>query len=151
MESVTVSKPFEGDLRAMVDRCRTLDSRKLWPGAQLMGGGADTLYYMASMRLKAAAMTDIDIEEKLAPVEEASGGGQVFRTTQRISWPDGVAIGETEYLFTPGSPNTLTFTYRYEAPSTKLVKSKALPAFREGMEKVARRYVDSLTAAPVHA
>lgn len=151
MESVTVSKPFASDLQDMVERCRTLDSRRFWPGAQLMGGNAGVLYYMTSMRLKAATMTDIDIEERLTQVEDADGGAKVFRSTQKVSWPDGVAEGETEYVFTPGSPNTLTFTYRYAPPSTKLVKSKALPAFHDGMQKVAQRYVDGLTGSAVSA
>jgi hypothetical protein len=44
----------------------------------------------------------------------------------------------------------LQFTYSYEPPSTKLVRTKALPEFRAGMEKVAKVYLKSLTAvAPV--
>ena len=107
------------------------------------------LSYQVSMRLKAATMTDIDIAEKLGPLVATSAGGQTFSTTQRCVWPDGVADGETEYVFTPGIPNTLTFTYRYEPPSTKLVKAKALPAFHDGMQKVATRYLDDLLATPV--
>ncbi|MCW2543485.1 MAG: hypothetical protein JWM40_1037 [Frankiales bacterium] len=150
MDSVTVTRTFEGDLREMVDRCRSLDSRACWPGSVLMAGKGDTLYYQVSMRLKAATMTDIDLEEKLSDVEQTAGGAR-FTTTQRCSWPDGVAEGSTEYVFTTGTPSSVTFTYRYEPPSTKLVKSKQLPAFHEGMEKVATRYLDRLTQAPVNA
>jgi hypothetical protein len=151
VDSVTVSTAFEGDLREMVDRCRSLDSRACWPGSVLMAGKGDTLYYQVSMRLKAATMTDIDLEEKLSEVQQTTDGGLRFTTTQRCTWPDGVAQGDTEYVFSPGSPNNLTFTYRYEPPSTKLVKSKQLPAFHEGMEKVATRYLDRLTKTSVSA
>ena len=151
METVTVSRTFEGDLDRMVERCRSLDSRKLWPGAQIMGGREDMLSYQVSMRLKAATMTDIDIAERLSPVTATAGGGLAFHTTQKCVWPDGVAEGETDYVFTPGTPHTLTFTYKYEPPTTRLVKSKQLPAFKEGMAKVANRYLDGLVATPVRA
>ncbi len=144
MDTVTVSSPFVGDPEDMVERCRSLESRRSWPGAVLMGGAGSTLFYQASMRLKAATMTDIDIEETLSDVRRTDGA-LVFTTTQRCTWPDGVAMGETEYVVSPG---TLTFTYRYEPPSTKLVKTKQLPAFHTGMEKVCARYVEGLTAAP---
>lgn len=149
MDTVTVSTTFEGDLQSMVDRCRSLDSRQFWPGAQIMGSREDMLSFQVSMRLKAATMTDIDIAERLSPVVAGPDGGQSFSTAQRCVWPDGVALGETDYVFARGTPNTLTFTYRYEPPSTKLVKSKALPAFHEGMQKVASRYLAGLTASPV--
>ena len=129
MESVTVSKQFEGSVQEMAERCRTLDSRKAWPGSVLMGGGGATLYYQVSMRLKAAAMTDIDIEEKQSDLQTDPDGTVRFSTTQKVTWPDGVATGTTEYVFRPGTPNTLTYTYSYEPPPSKLVKAKALPAW----------------------
>lgn len=147
MDVVTVSKQFEGSVEEMAKRCRTLDSRKAWPGSVLMGGGGATLYYQVSMRLKAAAMTDIDIEEKQGDLETRPDGTLAFATVQRVSWPDGTATGETEYVFSPGSPNTLTYTYRYEPPPAKLVKAKALPGFHDGMQKVVDRYVGKLTTA----
>ena len=146
MDTVTVTRSFEGDLDDMVQRCRSLDSRRFWPGSVLMGGAGSTLFYQVSMRLKAATMTDIDIEETMSEVVRRTDGGAAFTTSQRCTWPDGVAVGDTEYVFSPDG--TLTFTYRYEPPSTKLVKSKQLPAFHEGMHKVAQRYLDGLTAAP---
>jgi hypothetical protein len=151
VETVTVSRTFEGDLAAMVELCRSLDSRQHWPGAQIMGAREEMLSYQVSMRLKAATMTDIDIAERVSPVESAAGGGCAFHTSQKCVWPDGVAEGETDYVFTPGTPNTLTFTYKYEPPSTRLVRSKQLPAFREGMVKVANRYLDGLVGAAVLA
>lgn len=145
MDVVTVTKQFDGSVQEMADRCRTLDSRKQWPGSVLMGGGGATLYYQVSMRLKAAAMTDLDIEEKQGDLQTRPDGTLAFTTVQKVSWPDGLAVGETEYVFTPGSPNTLTYTYRYEPPPSKLVKAKALPGFRDGMQKVVERYVSKLT------
>jgi hypothetical protein len=147
MDSVTATKEFDGDARAMADRCHHLDARKAWPGAVLMGGSGGVLYYQVSMRLKAAAMTDIDIEETESPIEEGPDGTVRFTSAQKVTWPDGQAHAETEYTFGHG---TMTFTYRYEAPSHKLVKAKALPAFHEGMQKVADRYVNRLTT-PVSA
>jgi hypothetical protein len=105
----------------------------------------DALYYMVSMRLKSATMTDIDIEERLGPIEE-SADGITFTTSQRCTWPDGVALGETEYRF---SGDTITFTYRYEPPTTKLVKTRDLPRFHDGMEHVAKRYVSDLAKSVV--
>ena len=148
MDSVTVSKSYVGSRDEMVARCRTLESRRNWPGAQLLSGAASTLYYQVSMRLKAATMTDIDIEETMSPVQERPDGSSAFTTSQRCTWPDGVALGETEYVVTD---DTVTFTYRYEPPSTKLVKTKALPAFHEGMQKVAERYLAGLTRVPARA
>jgi hypothetical protein len=148
MDTVTVSGSFDGSLEDMVERCRSLDSRRSWPGSVLMSAAGSTLYYQVSMRLKAATMTDIDIEEIMSDVARTVDGGAGFTTTQRCTWPDGVATGATEYVFSPGDPHTLTFTYRYEPPPTKLVKPKQLPAFHEGMEKVCRRYLEGLTAAP---
>ena len=147
METITVSKPFEGDPREMAERCRHLDARRAWPGAVLMGGSGDTLYYQVAMRLKGAAMTDIDIEEHQDPIGEDADGTLRFRTRQKVSWPDGTALGEAEYAVTPASaeaPAQLAFTYRYEPPSTKLVKTKALPAFHAAMEKVSSRYLKLL-------
>lgn len=148
MDSITVSRSFLGSAEEMVARCRTLDSRRNWPGAQLMSGAGSTLYYQVSMRLKGATMTDIDIEETLSPPQVRDDGSTAFTTTQRCSWPDGVALGETEYVV---SGETLTFTYRYEPPSTKLVKTKELPAFHDGMQKVAERYLAGLTRVTTSA
>ena len=144
MESVTVSKTYVGKREDLVERCRSLDSRRCWPGAVLMSAAGGTLYYQVSMRLKAATMTDIDVEESLGPVLEQDGRS-TFTTSQRCSWPDGVALGDTEYVVTD---DTITFTYRYEPPSTKLVKTKQLPAFHAGMQKVAERYLAGLTQVP---
>jgi hypothetical protein len=146
VDTVTVSRSFDCDLEDLVARCRSLDSRRFWPGAVLLGGAGSTLFYQVSMRLKAATMTDIDVEETLSDVVRRTDGGATFTTSQRCTWPDGVAMGETEYAFAPG---TLTFTYRYEPPSTKLVRAKQLPAFRDGMQRVCTRYLEGLTATPV--
>lgn len=150
MKSVSVSKHFEGDAREMAERCHRLDSRKAWPGAVLMSGAGATLYYQVSMRLRAAAMTDIDIEERQGPIEQRADGSFAFATTQKVTWPNGIAHAETEYVFTPGTPSTVLFTYRYEPPPAKLVKPKAAPAFHEGMQKVVDLYISKL-AAPVSA
>jgi len=150
VDTVTASRTFDSDFGEMVARCRSLDGRMCWPGAVPSWETAGTLYYQVSMRLKAATMTDIDLEEQVLPIEEVDGD-VVFRTTQRCTWPDGVANAATEYRFTPGAPHTLTLTYLYEPPSTKLVKTKNLPAFHEGMERVVSVYLDRLTGAVVPA
>jgi hypothetical protein len=150
VDTITVSRTFDSDLEEMVARCRSLDGRMCWPGAIPKWETAETLYYQVSMRLKAATMTDIDLEEIVGPREDHDGV-TVFRTTQRCTWPDGVANASTEYRFTPGTPNQLTLTYLYELPSTKLVKTKNLPAFHQGMERVVGLYLDRLTGATVAA
>ena len=147
METVTVSRSFDNDLEAMVAYCRTMKSRENWPGAVPSYASGYTLIYNVGLRLSAATMTDIEIDEKLDELDHRGDGSVVFHTSQRVTWPDGHADATTEYLFRPGSPNTLQFTYSYEPPSTKLVKTKALPEFRSGMEKVAGIYVKGLTAA----
>jgi hypothetical protein len=150
METVTVSRSFENDLEAMVAYCRTMKSRENWPGAVPSYASGYTLIYNVGLRLSAASMTDIEVDEKLADIEHRGDGSVAFATTQRVTWPDGHADASTEYVFSPGGahgPNTLQFTYSYEPPSTKLVKTKALPEFRSGMEKVAGIYVKGLTAA----
>ena len=150
METVTVSRSFENDLEAMVAYCRTMKSRENWPGAVPSYASGYTLIYNVGLRLSAATMTDIEIDEKLDDIDHRGDGSVVFSTTQRVTWPDGHADATTEYLFRPGDaehPSTLQFTYSYEPPSTKLVKTKALPEFRSGMEKVAGLYVKGLTAA----
>ena len=143
MDVVVSSATFSGSTEAFIGFCRSLDSRQCWPGAALSMATPDALYYMVSMRLKSATMTDIDIEERIGPLEQTPQGVR-FGTTQRCTWPDGVALGETEYLF---EGNSLTFTYRYEPPTTKLVKTKDLPKFHDGMEHVATRYLAGLTSA----
>lgn len=150
MDPISTSRTFESDLEDMVARCRSLDGRMCWPGAVPNWETAETLYYQVSMRLKAATMTDIDLEETLGPREETDGV-VVFRTAQRCTWPDGVANASTEYRFTPGTPNTLTLTYLYDPPPAKLVKPKNHPHFHHGMERVVGLYLDRLTGAPVGA
>jgi hypothetical protein len=150
VDTVTVSRTFDSDLEGMVARCRSLGSREVWPGAVPEWETPEKLYYQVSMRLKAATMTDIDLEETLGPVEH-EGDELVFRTTQRCTWPDGVADGSTEYRFTPGAPHRIQLTYAYEPPTTKLVKTKDLPRFRDAMERVVGTYLDALTDAAVAA
>jgi hypothetical protein len=153
METVTVVRPFERDIEDMVSFCRTMKSREAWPGAVPSYAGGQSLVYNVSLHLSAATLTDIEIDEKLNEVTKNGDGSVAFGSTQRVTWPTGHADASTEYLFRPGAagePNTLQFTYSYEPPSTKLVKTKALPEFRAGMEKVATVYLKSLTAvAPV--
>jgi hypothetical protein len=153
METVVVNRAFTNDIENMVAFCRTMKSREAWPGAVPSYARADNLVYNVGMRLSAATMTDIEIDEKLDKVDHLGDGAVVFHTTQRVTWPTGHADASTEYLFRPGTdgePNTLQFSYSYEPPSTKLVKTKALPEFHAGMQKVAGIYLKSLTAvAPV--
>jgi hypothetical protein len=150
METVTVSRSFQNDLEAMVAYCRTMKSRENWPGAVPSYASGYTLIYNVGMRLSAATMTDIEIDEKLDDIDQWADGTVVFRTSQRVTWPDGHADATTEYRFSPATgeaPPSLQFTYSYEPPSTKLVKTKALAEFRSGMEKVAGIYLNGLTAA----
>ena len=65
METVVVNRPFENDIEAMVAFCRTMKSREAWPGAVPSYASGDTLIYNVGMRLSAAAMTDIEIDEKM--------------------------------------------------------------------------------------
>jgi hypothetical protein len=150
VHTVTATRPFSTPLEEMVARCRKLDSRSCWPGTTGQWETGPTLYYDVAMRLSPATLTDITVTEQLGPVQDLPDGA-VFRTVQRVTWPDGSADAEAEYRFTAGTPNTLTVTYGYEAPSTRLVKAKALPAFQSSMEKVVVRYLDELTGAVVTA
>jgi hypothetical protein len=104
------------------------------------------LIYGVAMRLQAATMTDIEIDEHVDEPEELDDGSLRLRTTQRVTWPDGHEDATTEYLCIPGSPNnTLQFTYSYATPGKKLVKPKERPKFHHAMERVAQRYVANLT------
>ena len=150
MDTVIVSRTFDTDLEELVARCRSLDGRMAWPGAVPNWETAETLYYQVSMRLKAATMTDIDVEESVG-LTERQLDDLVFRTTQRCTWPEGVASASTEYRFTPGTPNVVTLTYLYDPPPAKLVKPKNLPHFHHGMERVVGLYLDTLTGAAVPA
>lgn len=144
-ETVVCTHPFGADIPRMVAKSRSLDSRALWPGATPEWSSADRLLYQLSIRLKAAAMTDVAVEEKLGPVEQGGDGSAQFAVEQVLTWPDGVARANIRYRFVPGTPNTLEFVYTYDPPTTKLVKTKDLPGFHSAMEKVAARYVDRLT------
>jgi hypothetical protein len=147
METVIATRAFDTDVEAMVNYCRSMRSRENWPGAVPSYAGGHTLIYNVGMNLTGAAIVDIEIDEKLGEIEHRPDGAVHFRTTQRVTWPTGHADATTDYLFTPaedGVPNTLQFTYSYEPPSTKLVKTKALPAFHAGMEAVAGIYVKGL-------
>ncbi|MGQ0467869.1 MAG: hypothetical protein ACT4QG_21445 [Sporichthyaceae bacterium] len=146
METVTVSRTFAGDLDKFVDYTRRLDSRRSWPGSVLEYEQGDTLHYGVGMRLKGATMTDIHIEERLGDVEHLEGGGIQYSATQRVLWPDGHADAIVEYVFSAGAgaEHSVQFTYSYPPPSTKLVKTKALPEFHAGMEKVAGFYLKKL-------
>lgn len=151
METVVVSHTFAGDVDAMVEFTRSLKSRLNWPGAVLGGERAGTLSYQVGMRIQAAVMTDVDVEERLNPVDRLDDGAVRFTSAHRVLWPEGlVADAIAEYLFIPGphgGPHTLRFSYSYPPPSTKLVRTKELGAFRAAMEKVAGRYLDKLTRA----
>jgi hypothetical protein len=103
-----------------------------------------TLYYQLGMQLKAATITDLDVEEVLSPVETTADGAS-FTSTWRLTWPDGVGNSTSLYAFRAGTPNTLEFTYSYDAPSTDLIKTKNLPKFHSAMEHIAKRYLDRLT------
>lgn len=146
METVTVSQKFSGNLDEFVAFTRSLNSRTSWPGAVLEYEQPDTLHYSVGMRLRGAAITDIHVEDKLGEVERLEDGGVFYSTTQKVLWPAGHADAITEYRFTPGADGTHTveFTYSYPPPSTKLVRTKALPDFRAGMEKVSGSYLKKL-------
>jgi hypothetical protein len=145
METVSATSEFTGDIREMVDRCRSLESRECWPGAVPGMSAGTRIIYGVAMRLQAATMTDIEIDEHVDEPEELDDGSLRLRTTQRVTWPDGHEDATTEYLFAPGSPNTLQFTYSYATPGKKLVKPKERPKFHQAMERVAQRYVANLT------
>jgi hypothetical protein len=148
METVVVTRSFDGDVAAMVEYCRTMKARENWPGATPQYASGYTLVYTVGMNLTGAAMVDIEIDEKLEEVVPGDDGTVTFRATQRVTWPTGHADATADYKFTPaddGVPNMLQFTYSYDPPSTKLVKTKALPAFHAGMETVAGIYVKGLT------
>ena len=146
METVSATSEFTGDIREMVDRCRSLQSRECWPGAVPGMSAGPRLIYGVAMRLQAATMTDIEIDEHINEPEELDDGSLRVRTTQRVTWPDGHEDAMTEYLFVPGAPNnTLQFSYTYGTPGKKLVKPKDRPKFNSAMERVAQRYVANLT------
>jgi|SRR5687767_5569723 hypothetical protein len=146
METVSATSEFTGDIRAMVDRCRSLESRECWPGAVPGMSVGTRIIYGVSMRLQAATMTDIEIDEHVDEPEKLNDGSLRVRTTQRVTWPDGHEDATTEYLFIPGdASHTLRFTYTYAPPSKKLVKPKDRPKFLSAMERVAQRYVANLT------
>lgn len=150
MDTVVATRTFTSEVDDMVTFCRSLEARKHFPGAVLQWEKPDTLYYGVGMRLKAAAMTDIEVEERLGEIRRQPGGVVAFDTVNRATWPDGHADASSEWLFTPGedgTPHTLRFTYSYSAPSTKLVKTKELPAFKVAMEKVVNAYTSSLVKA----
>lgn len=153
METVVSTRTFDGEVKTMVEYCRSMQSRQNWPGAVPSYESGYTLIYTVGMNLTGAAFVDIEIDEKLGEVQELPDGSMRFDTTQRVTWPTGHADATTEYLFTPGEdgiPNTLQFTYNYEPPTTKLVKTKALPAFHAGMATVAGIYLKGLTKAVAH-
>jgi len=146
METVSATSEFTGDIHAMVARCRSLQSRDCWPGAVPGMSVGTRIIYGVAMRLQAATMTDIEIDEHVHEPEGLDDGSLRIRTTQRVTWPDGHEDAMTEYLFTPGAPShTLQFTYTYETPSKKLVKPKERPKFHSAMGRVAQRYVANLT------
>lgn len=146
METVSATSEFTGNIREMVDRCRSLQSRECWPGAVPGMSVGTRLIYGVSMRLQAATMTDIEIDEHVDDPEELGDGSLRIGTTQRVTWPDGHENATTEYRFVPGAPNhLLVFSYTYETPGKKLVKAKDRPKFHAAMQRVAERYVASLT------
>lgn len=151
---VVVSRNFDGEMEGMVAFTRSLSSRTSWPGAQLEAELGDTLYYGVGMRLRGAAMTDITVKEELSEVEHLPDGEVRYTTTQRITWPEDHGDAVTEYRFIPGDPgepNTLQFSYTYATPSTKLVKPKERPAFRQAMLAVSNRYLKNLSKAKISA
>lgn len=150
LDTVVVSRTFEGNLEDLVAFSRSLNSRTNWPGAVLEWEKRDTLYFAVGMRLKAAAMTDVQLEERLGEIVRLPGDQVRFDTVQRGAWPDGHCDATSEYLFTPGTdggPNTVRLSYTYTAPSTNLVKTKELPAFHVAMEKSLSSYLSKLVAA----
>jgi hypothetical protein len=146
LDTVVASRSFEGNLDALVAYCRTLNSRMNWPGAVLEWEQRGTLHYTVGMRLKAATMTDVQVEEKLFDVERKDNGVVRFETFQRCTWPHGHADARTDYLFVPGTPNTIQIAYTYDAPSATLIKGRELPAFHEAMQRVVDAYLAKLTS-----
>lgn len=148
MESIVVERSFDSDLDSLVERCRRLESRSLWPGATPDAELPDTLYYTLGIRLKAAELTDMAVEEKVGPVER-DGDVTAFRCAHRCTWPDLVVDASSEYRFTAGQPNRVTLVYSYENPGPKVVKPKNLGEFRQALEKVIGRYLDRIVGASV--
>src|SRR5581483_10235835 len=110
METVSATTEFTGAIHEMVDRCRTLQSRgDCWPGALPRMAVGNRLVYGVSMRLKAATMTDIEIDETVDEPEESDDGSIRLRTIQRVTWPDGHEDAMTEYL-SPPEPRTTACT-----------------------------------------
>jgi len=150
MEAVVARADFAGDPENLLAFVRSLDSRTSWPGAQLQYQHGDHLIYGVSMRLRGAALTDITIDEEVGAVQRREDGALYLRTAQQVTWPDGNADGLTEYLVLPqpeSGTHALQFTYAYARPSSKLVKSKHLSEFKEGMQVVSNRYVSNLVKA----
>lgn len=149
MDTVVVTRQFGGDFDSMVEYTRSLKSRLNWPGAVLEHDHHGSLCYQVGMRLKAAVMTDVNVEERVGPVDRLEDGTTRFTSAHRVLWPDGLhADAIAEYLFLPGldgAPHTLRFTYSFPPPSTKVVRTRELPAFHDAMERVAIRYLDQLT------
>ncbi len=150
METIVITRTFDGGLDDMVEYARSLNSRLNWPGAVLeFERPGEQLGYTVGMRLKAATMTDVSLEETLSDVERSENGEVLFSTVNRGLWPDGHMTVLAEWRFIPGDegdPNTLRYTYSYPPPSSKLVKPKQLPAFNEAMEKVCNRFIKGVLA-----
>ncbi len=112
METIVLTRTFDGDLDEMVAYARSLNSRLNWPGAVLeFEQPGVRLGYNVGMRIKAATMTDVSLEETLSDVERSENGEVVFSTVNKGLWPDGHMTVLAEYRFVPGSPNTLQYTY----------------------------------------
>src|SRR5262245_12962875 len=115
METIVITRTFDGDLDEMVGYARSLKSRLNWPGANLeFERPGSTLGYNVGMRLQAAAMTDVSIEETLSDVEYLDSGEVMFSTVNKGLWPDGHMTVVAEYSFIPGgegAPNSLRYTY----------------------------------------
>ncbi len=108
MEIVSATSEFTGDIHEMVDRCRSLQSRECWPGAVPGMSVGTRIIYGVAMRLQAATMTDIEIDEHVNAPEALGDGSFRIRTTQRVTWPDGHEDATTEYLFIRCSSPTAT-------------------------------------------
>src|SRR5438552_15499636 len=103
METVSATSEFTGDIHEMVDRCRSLQSRECWPGAVPGMSVGTRIIYGVAMRLQAATMTDIEIDEHVSEPEELDDRSLRVRTMHRVTWPGGHGDAVTEHMINPGT------------------------------------------------
>jgi hypothetical protein len=141
---VVRSAPFNTSPDAMIEWCRSPDSRRLLRGSGQAWRADNDLFYLLALQAPGLEDAELHVEEHLRDVEGLDVGLS-FESDHRWLWPNGLyASAVTRYAVTPGSPNTLELTLQYLLPGSAVNALLNQRRFQRTLERVCEHYVGAL-------